>query len=166
MRYVVLGILDGLITSMVLSARALLGISEMDYPTAMAIVAVASGINALVGFTAEYAHSRAEMAEIEEKLGARRGALARSAVHVSALRDALVSAARYGATSVVGAAIPLLPTILAGPMAGLASAYTAVVLLSLALSHITGGLPVTWVALLVLVTSVGLALGVAFPIID
>ena len=165
MRYVVLGILDGLITSMVLSAKALLGISGMDFSTAIAIMAIASGINALVGFTAEYAQSRAEMVEIEEKLGARRGTLVRSAVHVSALRDALVSAARYGLTSIVGAAIPLLPTIAIGPIAGLASAYTAVVLLSVALSHLTGGLSVTWTVLLVVVTSVGLVLGVMFPII-
>ncbi len=166
MRYIVLGILDGLITSMVLSAKALLGISQLDFSTAIAIMAIASGINALVGFTAEYAQSRAEMVEMEEKLGARRGTLVRSAVHVSALRDAFVSAARYGATSIAGAAIPLLPTIAVGPMAGLASAYTAVALLSVALSRLTGGFSATWMVMLLMVTSVGLVLGVMFPIID
>jgi len=161
-RYVLLGTLDGILTAMILSAGSMIGTTVLTYHTALAVVVISATINGLMGLIAEYSHQRLIIAETERALLLEKGRLLGTRVHQSAIVETIRSSSLYAATSALGAATVTLPALISA-IAGLASAFTLLVILAYLLYRATGGSLVRWMGTVLGASVVALAVGSLFP---
>ncbi|MEZ0319158.1 MAG: hypothetical protein ABWK05_04080 [Pyrobaculum sp.] len=164
MRYVVLGVIDGLISAGTLSASLIFRGSSVDVGLAISIAVVVSSISALTVFVAEYSQQMSEMREAIYKLSLREVVARWTLLYLRALYTTVKSALLNFLASFTGAVAVLIP----------AAFTTQAVMPSIVAVLLATGLFVAgrrWLDLLeffIMVgaaVAVGIAVGLAFPII-
>ncbi|MGC9152477.1 MAG: hypothetical protein ACP5GY_01935 [Vulcanisaeta sp.] len=126
-RYVVLGFLDSVLTTLILG-EAVSGTVKL--------IVIVTIINLITAFMAEYIEERASLSRIEKSLLRKRGSLLRTSLHRRAIYDALIKGLIFGVVSLVGASvtefsmgileffgIPIVPLIVLGGFGTLMSKY-------------------------------------------
>lgn len=163
MRYLTLGLLDGIITSISLTSSLLLRSAALGIRDAVSIALVVASVNALTVFLAEYSHQRSSLRELEYKLALRStGKIMRSLVHRRALAGSARSAAYNFAASLVGASSILLPSAISTRL-GIIALIVAVVASSIALSRRPEEFG-EWLFMIGVSAAVGFLVGQIFPI--
>lgn len=162
MRYLVLGLLDGMITAIGLTSSIILRGGEISLYDAVSIAVVVAGINALTSFVAEYSHQRASLRDLEYKMYLRStGRILRTLVHKRALISSLRSSLESFASSLTGASSILIPTSIKAVF-GLYALAVIVLAISLALSKTFSDFG-EWLLMIGLSALLGLAVGLLFP---
>ncbi len=164
MRYLVLGVIDGLITAGTLSASLLIRGGEIGLDLALSIAVVVSTISALTVFVAEYSHQMSEVRETTYKLMLREEQRGWTLLHTRALYTTARSALLNFASSFVGALAVLIPAHFT-PHAAVAGVAAVVVVTSLALAGSSWREFLELATMIALAVSVGVAVGIAFPLI-
>lgn len=163
MRYLVLGLLDGIITAVGLTSGIMLKGGEISLYDAASIAVVVAGINALTSFVAEYSHQRASLRDLEYKISLRStGRILKTLVHKRALISSLRSSFIMFISSLIGAFSILIPTSIKAVF-GLYALAAVVLATSFALSKT----PVDfgeWLLMIGLSALLGLAVGLLFPL--
>ncbi|WP_054842297.1 hypothetical protein [Vulcanisaeta distributa] len=126
-RYLVLGFLDSVLTTLVLGETM---------RSTVKLVVIVTTINLITAFMAEYIEERSSLSHIERALLMRRGSLLRTSLHRRAIYDALIKGLVFGAVSLLGASvtnytmylvrvfwIPVIPVIILGVFGTLMSRY-------------------------------------------
>jgi predicted membrane protein (TIGR00267 family) len=125
-RYLVLGFLDSVLTTLVLGD---------SMPNDARLVFIVTIINLITAFMAEYVEERNSLRHIERQLLMRRGSLLRTSLHRRAIYDALIKGLMFGAVSLVGSTItvlsmgikvlwiPIIPIVALGSFGTLMSKY-------------------------------------------
>ncbi|WP_054857573.1 hypothetical protein [Vulcanisaeta sp. JCM 16159] len=126
-RYLVLGFLDSVLTTLVLGETT---------RSTVKLVIIVTTINLVTAFMAEYIEERSSLSHIERTLLMRRGSLLRTSLHRRAIYDALIKGLVFGAVSLLGASvtnytmylvrvfwIPVIPVIILGVFGTLMSRY-------------------------------------------
>ncbi|ADY00466.1 MAG: hypothetical protein ACP5GZ_00605 [Vulcanisaeta sp.] len=126
-RYLVLGFLDSVLTTLVLGETT---------RSTVKLVVIVTVINLVTAFMAEYIEERSSLNRIERSLLMRRGSLLRTSLHRKAIYDALIKGLIFGTVSLIGALItdltmylikvlwiPVIPVIMLGVFGTLMSRY-------------------------------------------
>jgi len=125
-RYVVLGFLDSVLTTLVLGEAMV---------NTIKLVIIVTIINLLTAFMAEYIEERGTLSHIEKALLLRKGSLLRTSLHRRAVLDAIIKGLVFGIVSLAGALvtessigirvfwIPIIPIIILGVFGTLMSRY-------------------------------------------
>ncbi|BDR91115.1 hypothetical protein [Vulcanisaeta souniana] len=126
-RYLVLGFLDSVLTTLVLGE---------SMRSTIKLVIIVTVINLVTAFMAEYAEERSSLSHIERTLLMRKGSLLRTSLHKRAIYDALIKGLIFGVVSLLGALItdlsmyivkvlwiPVVPVIMLGVFGTLMSRY-------------------------------------------
>ncbi|PLC68334.1 hypothetical protein B7L70_03810 [Vulcanisaeta sp. EB80] len=98
-RYLVLGFLDSVLTTLILGETILNGIR---------LVIIVTVINLVTAFMAEYIEERASLRHIERTLLMKSGTLLRTSLHKRAIYDALIEGFVFGVVSFIGSLITAL----------------------------------------------------------
>jgi VIT1/CCC1 family predicted Fe2+/Mn2+ transporter len=158
---IVAGVVDGILTTLTLTAAKLLGSGGESISMSLALrVSAAAGLTTVFAFfLAHYAQLRAELVRAERELNVtRHGRLARSNLGRQILIEALADAVLAAVCSILGALIPL-GLILFVPMPGWVGCALAIAILGAlgaALARTFYGSPLRWGASL-MVAGVALA---------
>jgi len=163
---IVMGIVDGILTAMVLAAGRLLGRgAPVNLEVALRVAAGALATAGFVFFIARYVEYRGRLVRAEFQLNlTEHGRLAATNLGRSVLRDASFEALISGVCSFVGAALPLAIAVVlpSQPLLTIALPIVLLGLLGLALGKVVKGSPLLWaVGLLfggMLMTAVGFEL--------
>lgn len=164
MRYVVLGVIDGLISAGTLSASLIFRGGSVDMGLAVSIAVVVASINALTVFVAEYSQQMSEMREVTYKLSFREAATRWTLLHLRVLFATVKSALSTFLASLTGAVAVLIPAVFTTQ-----AVVPSVVAVLLATGVLVAGR--TWLDLLEFLimvgaaVAVGVAVGLAFPIV-
>ncbi|MCI4446545.1 MAG: VIT1/CCC1 transporter family protein [Pyrobaculum sp.] len=164
MRYLVLGIIDGLITAGTLSASLMFSGGVIDIEFALALSVVVASINALIALVAEFSHQMREVREAIYRVSLREERGKWTLVHSRALYDTLKSALSSFVSSLVGALAVLIPASYM-PQAALLAVAASIVVISLLLAGGSWVEFIQFAALLSLAVAFGLLVGLAFPVI-
>ncbi|MEZ0247919.1 MAG: hypothetical protein ABWJ97_01480 [Thermoproteus sp.] len=163
MRYIVLGLLDGVITAIGLTSGVLIRGHVITLNDAISIAIVVAAINGLTSFIAEYSHQRAGLRDLEYKVSLRStGKILKSLVHRRALVSSLRSGAYMFSASLAGASSILVPASIRPPLGLYALAATIIVL-----AFVLAKSPIEfaeWLAMIGASALVGLLVGLLFPL--
>ena len=164
MRYLVLGVVDGLITAGTLSASLMFNGGVINIQFALTLSIVVAAINALIAFVAEFSHQMKEVREAIYRATLREERGRWTLIHSRAFYDALKSALSSFVTSLVGALTVLVPACYM-PQAALLAIAASVVVVGFLLADGSWVEFIQFVALLSLAVTLGLLVGLAFPVI-
>ncbi|MEL9990776.1 MAG: hypothetical protein QXP98_10790 [Thermoproteus sp.] len=163
MRYIVLGLLDGVITAIGLTSGVLIRGRTITLIDAISIAIVVATINGLTSFVAEYSHQRADLRDLEYKVSLKStGKILKSLVHRRALLGSLRSAAYMFSASFAGASSILVPASIRPPL-GLYALVAAIVGFALMLARSPAEFA-EWLAMIGASALVGLLVGLLFPL--
>jgi predicted membrane protein (TIGR00267 family) len=156
----VVGLMDGVLTALTLSAGKILAGSSASFTLSLALrIAVgAAASGAFIFYVAEYARLRKEIVHAERHLSLRtKGHLAVSHLGRAVIKDAARGALISCALNFLGALCPLVPAALwpQAPWAAIIVALGALALLGVGLARAVYGRPLAWAVALALA---GLAL--------
>jgi VIT1/CCC1 family predicted Fe2+/Mn2+ transporter len=163
-RYLVLGVVDGLITAGTLSASLMFSGGVINIQFAIALSIVVASINALIALVAEFSHQMREVREVIYRVSLREGRGRWTLVHSRAFYDTLKSALGSFVSSLVGALAVLIPASYM-PQAALLAVAATIVAVSLLLAGGSWVEFIQFAALLSLAVAFGLLVGLAFPVI-
>jgi len=162
-RYLVLGVVDGLITAGTLSATLIFRGGGIGLDLLAPLAVVVASINALTVFVAEFVQQMQEVREAAYKVSLREEWLRWSLLHTRALYATAKSSAFAFASSLAGALAVLAPAAVFPPAAPLALAL-AVLAVGAFLAESWGDF--AWVVgMIAFAVAVGIAVGLAFPVI-
>lgn len=163
MRYLVLGLLDGIITSIGLTSGVMLRGETISLHDAIAIAIVVAAINALTSFVAEYSQQRASLRDLEYKISLRStGKILKTLVHKRALISSLRSSLTMFLSSLAGASSILIPASIEASL-GLYALGAVVLAISFALSKTPAEFG-EWLLMIGVSAVVGLVAGLLFPL--
>jgi VIT1/CCC1 family predicted Fe2+/Mn2+ transporter len=163
-RYLVLGVVDGLITAGTLSASLMFSGGVINIQFALTLSIVVATINALIALVAEFSHQMREVREAIYRVSLRERRGRWTLVHSRALYVTLKSALGSFVSSLVGALTVLFPACYMPQVAILAVA-ASIVVISLLLADGSWVEFIKFAALLSLAVALGLLVGLAFPVI-
>jgi VIT1/CCC1 family predicted Fe2+/Mn2+ transporter len=163
-RYLVLGVIDGLVTAGTLSASLMFSGGVINIQFALTLSIVVAAINALIALVAEFSHQMKEVREAIYRVSLREKCGRWTLIHSRAFYDALKSALGNFVTSFVGALTVLIPACYM-PQAALLAIAASVVVISLLLADGSWAEFIQFVALLSLAVALGLLVGLTFPVI-
>jgi VIT1/CCC1 family predicted Fe2+/Mn2+ transporter len=162
-RYLALGILDGLIAAGTLSASLILQGRGMDARLLSPLIIIVASINSLTSFVAEFAHQMRSISELTYRLSFRR-ARDWTLLHSRAFYRAARSALENFAASAAGAAAVLLPACLLPSLSIMAiAALTAA--LSAIFARGSGVGLLAFMSAMSAAVAAGILIGLAFPIV-
>ncbi len=166
---VVLGLADGVLTALTLTAGRLTTSGEtMRLGMAARIAASALASGAFVFFVARYAQLRGELVHAERQLNLlSHGHLASTRLGRSILREALWTAVLSSVSGFFGSLIPLL-TAVGFPMVrwgGILTSLTSLGIMGVALAHAVHGNHLRWCVGMVLGGAASTALGIELHIV-
>jgi VIT1/CCC1 family predicted Fe2+/Mn2+ transporter len=163
-RYLVLGVVDGLVTAGTLSASLMFSGGVLNIQFALTLSIVVAAINALIALVAEFSHQMKEVREAIYRVSLREERGRWTLIHSRAFYDALKSALGNFVTSFVGALTVLIPACYM-PQAALLAIAASVVVISLLLADGSWAEFIQFAALLSLAVALGLLVGLTFPVI-
>ncbi|MBP1449451.1 MAG: hypothetical protein JZD41_05520 [Thermoproteus sp.] len=163
MRYLILGLLDGIVTSVSLASGLLLRGVAIDLRDAVSIALVVATVNSLTSFLAEYSHQKASLRGLEYKLSLKStGRIMRTLVHRRALKASARSALYNFSASLAGASAVLLPSSISTRFGFYAlAAATVAAAAALARSPAEFG---EWLLMIGISAGIGFVVGVLFPV--
>jgi len=144
----VMGLVDGVLTTMLLAAGRILGRGmPMNFSVALRVAAGCFATAGFVFYIGRYTELRAELVRSEAQLNlARRGKLATTHLGRSVLFDAIAEAALSGVSSFMSALLPLtlalfFPTV---PLFSIVVSLLALGIMGIVLGNAVRGSPVMW----------------------
>ena len=164
MRYLVLGVVDGLITAGTLSVSLMLSGGVINIQFALTLSIVVAAINALIALVAEFSHQMREVREAIYRVSLREERGRWTLIHSRAFYDALKSALSNFVTSFAGALTVLIPACYM-PQVALLAIAASVVVISFLLADGSWVEFIQFAALLSLAVALGLLVGLTFPVI-
>lgn len=164
MRYLLLGAIDGIITAGTLSATLILRRGTVEFGLFFSLLVVVASINALTVFVAEFSHLVREVREVSYKLALREEARRWTLLHSKALLSAAKSSLLNFASSAVGASVVLLPSLFNAYLSVVAI-IAAIVAISLSISNGVFADFIQFVFLIGVAVTVGLLVGLVFPVV-
>lgn len=165
MRYLVLGAIDGIISAGTLSASLILRGGAVSLDFALSLAVVVASMNALTVFVAEFSHQLREVREVSYKVSLREEAPRWTLLHRRALFSTFRSALSNFAASLLGAVSVLVPASFA-PHATFVAIAAAVLAASAAVAGGSLREFLEFAAMAGAAIGVGLAVGLAFPVIS
>ncbi len=145
---IVIGLVDGILTALILAAGKVLGGSEpIQLTDVVRIGVVASVSGAFIFFVAQYSQFRHELVHAEKHLTlGSRGHLAKTHLGRTVFSEAIIGAVISGACSFVGATFPLLFVIVWSgvPWLGIGAGIVALGILGAVLGRSAYGNVVLW----------------------
>lgn len=162
-RYVVLGLLDGIITAVSLTSGLLVRGHALHISEALSIAVVVATINSLTSFIAEYSHQRDLLRDLEYKVYLKStGHIFKTLVHRRALFNSARSSLYNFLSSAAGALSVLVPASVKSEY-GLYALAAVAFLVSVVLSKnlVEFG---EWLLMVCVSALIGLAVGLLFPL--
>ncbi|ABL88301.1 protein of unknown function DUF125, transmembrane [Pyrobaculum islandicum DSM 4184] len=163
MRYLVLGVIDGMISAGTLSASLVFKGGTLDLGFALSLAMVVASINALTVFVAEFSHQMREVRELSYKVSLREETRGWTLIHSRALYYTSKSAVYNFVASFLGATIVLIPACFTTH-----AALYAIIVAVLTSSYLLAGGSwrefIEFALMSAVAVGVGIVIGLTFPV--